>query len=58
MHAVPAYVCVNKDQSSEPGENVSHARLQLHATQRVHAQIEEVQVGDVGHNGADLATHH
>ena len=40
----------------DSGEDVSHAGLQLPAAQRVHAQIEEVQVGDVGDNGADLVT--
>lgn len=57
VHSVPADVCVNQDKSSNPGENVSHAGLQLHAVQWVHAQVEEVQVGDIGHNCADLATH-
>lgn len=54
MHGVPADMCVNQDKPSDPGEDVSHAGLQLHAIQRVHAQVKEVQVGDIGHNGADL----
>lgn len=57
VHGVPADVCVNEDKLSDPGENLSHAGLQLYAAQRVHAQIEEVQVGDAGNDGADLATH-
>lgn len=57
VHRVPTDVCVDQDKSPDPGENLSHAGLQLHAAQRVRAQIEEVQVGDVGNNSADLATH-
>lgn len=47
VHSVPADVGVDEDKSSDSGENFSHAGLQLHATQRVLAQVEEVQVGDV-----------
>lgn len=47
VHSVPANVGVDEDKSSDSGENVGHAGLQLHAAQRVHAQIEEVQVGNV-----------
>lgn len=54
VHSVPANVGVDEDESSDSGENVSHAGLQLHAAQRVHAQIEEVQVGNVWNNCADL----
>lgn len=57
VHSVPADLRVNEDEFPDPAEDLSHAGVQLYATQRVHAQIEEVQVGDVGHNGADLATH-
>lgn len=57
VHGVPADVCVNEDQLSDLGEILGHAGLQLRAIQRVRAQIEEVQVGDAGNNGADLATH-
>lgn len=57
VHGVPADVGVDEDKLSNLGENLSHAGLQLYAAQRVHAQIEEVQVGDVGNDGADLATH-
>lgn len=57
VHARPAEVCVNEDEFSDPAENLGHAGLQLCAAQRVHAQVEEVQVGGVGHDGADLATH-
>lgn len=57
VHSVPADVCVNEDKSSDSGENLGHAGLQLHAAQRVHAQVQEVQVGDVGNDGADLVTH-
>lgn len=57
VHSVPADVCVNEDKFPDPAEDLGHAGLQLYAAQRVHAQVEEVQVGDVGHDGADLATH-
>lgn len=57
VHGVPADVCVNEDKFPDPAEDLGHAGLQLYAAQRVHAQVEEVQVGDVGHDGADLATH-
>lgn len=57
VHSLPADLRVNQDEFPDPAEDLSHPGVQLHATQRVHAQIEEVQVGDVGHNGADLATH-
>lgn len=57
VHGVPADVRVDEDKLSDPGENLSHAGIQLYAAQGVHAQIEEVQVGDAGNNGADLATH-
>lgn len=56
VHGVPADVCVNEDKLPDPGEHLGHAGLQLDAPQRVHAQIEEVQVGDVCNDGADLAT--
>ena len=56
VHAVPADVCVDEDKLPDPGEHLGRAGLQLDAPQRVHAQIEEVQVGDVGNDGADLAT--
>lgn len=56
VHSFPADVGVYEDKSSDSGENVSHAGLQLHAAQRVHAQIKEVQVGDVCNNRADLVT--
>lgn len=56
MHGVPADMRVIEDELSDPTEHVCHAGLQMHAAQRVHAQIEEVQVRDVGHDGADLET--
>lgn len=55
MHTVPADVCVIEDEMSDPEEYLGHAGLQLHAAQRVHAQVQEVQVRDVGNDGADLA---
>lgn len=54
VHRVPADLCVYEDKSPDSGENVRHAGLQLHPTQRIHAQVEKVQVGDVGNNGANL----
>lgn len=39
VHRVPADLCVDEDKSSDPGEDVGHAGLQLHAAQWVHAQI-------------------
>ena len=54
VHGVPADLCIIEDKSSDSGENLGHAGLQLYAAQRVHAQVQEVQVGDVGNDGADL----
>lgn len=56
VHGLPADLRVDEDQLSDPGENLTHAGLQLNTTQGVHAQVEEVQVGNVRNNGADLAT--
>jgi len=56
VHAVPADVCVDEEKLSDPEEHLRQAGLQLYAAQRVHAQIEDVQVGDVGNNVADLGT--
>lgn len=54
MHGVPADLRVDEHEPSDPGEDVGHAGLQLHAAQRVHAQVEEVQARDVGDDGANL----
>ena len=56
VHGVPGDVCVDQDKLSDPEEDLGHAGLQLGAAQRVHAQVQEVQVGGVGDDGADLAT--
>lgn len=55
VHRVPADLCVDEDEPPHSGEDVGHAGLQLHAAQRVHAQVEEVQARDAGDDGADLS---
>lgn len=57
VHGVPADVRVNEDEFADPAEDLGGGGHQLDAAQRVHAQIEEIQVGDVGHDGADLGNH-
>lgn len=57
VHSVPVDLCVDEDKLANTAEDLSPSWLQFHAVQRVHAQVEEIQVWDVGHDGADLATH-
>lgn len=54
VHRVPADVRVDKNKLADVTEDPGRARIQLHPPQRVRAQVEEVQVRDVGHDGADL----
>ena len=56
VHGVPRDVGVDEDQPAHPGEHLGQAGLQLHAAQRVPAQIQEVQMRDVGDDGPNLAT--
>lgn len=55
VHSVPADLRVNEDESADAAEDFGPSWFQLHLVQRVHAQVEEIQVRDVGHNSADLA---
>lgn len=54
MHRVPGDVCVDKNKLADVTEDIGRGRIQHHPLQGVHAQVEEVQVGHVGHDGADL----
>lgn len=56
VHSVPADLRVNEDEPADAAEDFGPSWFQLHLAQRVHAQVEKIQVRDVGHNGADLAT--
>lgn len=57
VHIVPADLRVDEDEPADAAEDLGPSELQLHLVQRVHAQVEEIQVRDVGHDGTDLATH-
>lgn len=57
VHSVPADLRVNEDEPADAAKDFCPSWFQLHLAQRVHAQVEEIQVRDVGDNGADLATH-
>jgi hypothetical protein len=56
VYRVPGDTRVDEDQAADSGEHLSQAWLQFNPTQRVHTQVKEVQIGDVRHNRADLAT--
>lgn len=47
-------MCVDKNKLADVTEDIGRGRIQHRPLQRVHAQVEEVQMGHVGHDGADL----
>lgn len=45
---------VDKNKLADVTEDVGRGGIQRHPLQRVRAQVQEVQMGDVGDDGADL----
>lgn len=58
QHGVPGYLGVVEDEAADSGEGFSTPRLKGHSCQRVRAQVEELQVGNVGDDFTDLKTRH
>lgn len=54
QHGVPGHLSVIEDEASDSGEGFSTPRLEGHSCQRVGAQVQELQVGDAGHDFTDL----
>lgn len=55
--SVPGHLCVVEDQTPHMREGFAAVGPQRNAGQRVEAQVEEIQVGDVGDDLTDLQTH-
>lgn len=55
-HGVPGHLSVVEDEASDPGKGFGAPRIEGHPCQGVGAQIQELQVGDVGHDFMDLET--
>lgn len=53
-HGIPGHPGVVEDEASDPGKAFGTARLNGHFCQGVRAQVQELQVGDVGHDFIDL----
>lgn len=53
-HCVPRHLSVVEDKASDMGKGLGTSRAQGHSCQGVGAQVQELQVGDAGHNFADL----
>lgn len=56
QHSIPGHLSVVEDKASNPGKGFGTPRLEGHSSQRVGAQVQELQVRDVGHNFTDLKT--
>lgn len=53
-HGVPGHLSVVEDKAPDPGKGFSTPWFKGHSCQGVGAQVQELQVWDVGHDFADL----